>query len=119
MLTVTISASVLVFISILALKCVNAVRNVHVAHEELEERILLLEEVASGEQTARGLRALSQARPMRRILADVEDDLPELPSGIGYASWSRNEYECEVLPADDLVYPPKLIAGNDTSTFTK
>ena len=45
MLTVAISASVVLFIGILALKCVSAAQDVRVAHEELEERILLLKEV--------------------------------------------------------------------------
>ena len=77
MLTVAISASVVVFIGILALKCVSAAQDVRVAHEELEERILLLKEVASGEDTTHGRRALSKAWPMRRILAEAENDIPE------------------------------------------
>jgi hypothetical protein len=76
MLTVAISAGVVLFIDILALKCVSAARDTRVAHDELQERILLLEEVASGERTTRGRRALSRAWPMRRILAEAEDDLP-------------------------------------------
>ena len=81
MLTVAIGASVMVFIGILALKCVSAAQDGRAAHEELEERIRLLKEVASGEETARGRRALAKARPMRRILAEAEDDIPEVRTG--------------------------------------
>jgi hypothetical protein len=81
MLTVAISASVVVFIGILALKCVSAVKEARAAHEELEERIRLLKEVASGEETVRGRRALAEARPMRRILDEAEDDLPAVGTG--------------------------------------
>ena len=78
MLTVAISASVVLFIGILALKCVSAAQDARVAHEELEERILLLKErYASGEDTTHGRRALSKAWPMRRILAEAENDISE------------------------------------------
>jgi hypothetical protein len=81
MLTVAISASVVVFIGILALKCVSVAQEGRAAHEELEERIRLLKEVASGEDTVRGRRALAEARPMRRILDEAEDDLPAVRTG--------------------------------------
>jgi hypothetical protein len=81
MLTVAISASVLVFIGILALKCVSAAQEARAAHDELEERIRLLKEVASGEETVRGRRALAEAPPISRILAEAEDDMPEVRTG--------------------------------------
>lgn len=77
MITAAVGAAVVLFILLLGVHCVFAGQDVQEAHEELDEKILQLQKIASSIERTGGRSARlagSRVVPFRRILARAEDD---------------------------------------------